>query len=521
MTRKTSNKVLDQGKRSVLQIIFGRTMLILLLLLVQFLILLGWLYSLSQYVPYFFGSSLIFTAAMLIYVLNTRANPAFELSWCVLIALLPAFGSLLYLFCHAELGHRTMRKLVQRSEAESKDLLPQDPELTRQLKNEDPSLYNLAHYLQRCGGYPVCSNTPVQYFPVGEQMLEEMLRQLEKAKHFIFLEYFIIAQGQMWGRILEVLQRKAEEGVEVRVMYDGTSAVALLPYQYPEHLEKLGIRCKMFSPIRPIVSTHYNNRDHRKIMVIDGHTAFTGGINLSDEYINIGSRFGHWKDTAVMLQGEGARSFTRMFLQMWNATERNREYTPYLATALPERQSRGYVIPYADSPMDEESPGKMVYLDMINQAKEYVYIMTPYLILDHETVTAMRYAAKRGVDVRLILPHIPDKKTVFALAKSHYPELAEAGVRIYEYTPGFVHAKVVLSDDKHGVVGTINLDYRSLYLHFECAAYMYRVSALEDIKKDFDQTMASSQEITLEEVRRRGPLTRLIGAILKLAAPLM
>lgn len=515
------NMVLDQGKRSVLQIVFGKTTLIILLLIVQFVMLLVWMFDLAQYVPYLFGSSLILTAVMLIYVINTRANPSFKLSWCVLIALLPAFGSLLYLFCHVELGRRTMGKLAQRAEAESAEMLSTDPALMDRLKEEDPALHNLAHYLDRCGSYPVCRNTQVKYFPVGEDMLGQMLRQLETAEHFIFLEYFIIAQGQMWGKILEVLRRKAAEGVEVRVMYDGTSAVTLLPYQYPKELEKLGIHCKMFSPLRPFVSTHYNHRDHRKILAIDGHTAFTGGINLSDEYVNVGSRFGHWKDTAVMLRGEAARSFTLMFLQMWNATERNREYARYLQMPLPEHVSEGYVIPYADSPMDEESPGKMVYLDIINQAKDYVYIMTPYLILDHETVTALRFAAKRGVDVRLVLPHIPDKRTVFALAKSHYPELAEAGVRIYEYTPGFVHAKVFLSDDKHAVVGTINLDYRSLYLHFECAAYLYKVAALEDIRRDFNETLARSQEVTLDQIRRQGPLTRLVGAILKLAAPLM
>ena len=304
-------------------------------------------------------------------------------------------------------------------------------------------------------------------------------------------------------------------------MYDGTCALALLPYGYPKQLEKMGIRCKMFSPIRPMVSTHYNNRDHRKILVIDGVTGFTGGINIADRYINREQVYGHWKDTAVMLQGEAVHSLTLMFLQMWNSTERKRDYAPYLKAEMSHVEAEGYVLPYGDSPLDNENIGEMVYLHMLNQAKDYVYIMTPYLILDNEMVTALRFAARRGVDVRLVLPHIPDKKYAFLLAKSHYAELIEAGVRIYEYTPGFVHAKVFLSDDYHAVVGTINLDYRSLYLHFECAAYLYRVKALREIRRDFFETMAVSQEITMKDVKQQGFFTRLGAMLLKAAAPLM
>ena len=269
-----------------------------------------------------------------------------------------------------------------------------------------------------------------------------------------------------------------------------------------------------------MVSTHYNNRDHRKILVIDGKVAFTGGVNLQDRYINEEQIFGHWKDTGVMIRGAGVNSFTLLFLQLWNIAQKERVYEPYL-TATQTTSAQGYLIPFGDSPKDQENVGKMVYLNILNQAKRYVYIMTPYLILDGEMLTALQFAAKRGIDVRLILPHIPDKKTAFALAKSHYRELNDAGVKIYEYTPGFVHAKVFLSDDLHAVVGTINLDYRSLYHHFECGVYLYDTNCIADIRADFDQTMALSQHITTADIKKQSVLTRLIGKLLKVVAPLM
>ncbi len=322
--------------------------------------------------------------------------------------------------------------------------------------------------------------------------------------------------------MLEILKRKVAEGVEVRVMYDGTDAVFRFPYRYPEKLRAMGIQCKMFSPLRPLVSTHYNNRDHRKIVVIDGHTAFTGGVNLADEYVNATHPYGYWKDTAILIKGEAVRSFTLMFLRMWNVFERGAEYDSYLNAPLPPLpDAPGYVIPYGDSPFDDERVGEVVYLDIINRAERYVHIMTPYLIIDAEMTQALTTAAKRGVDVRLILPHIPDKKTAFALAHTHYRELLAAGVRIFEFKPGFVHAKVFVSDDKKAVVGTINLDYRSLYLHFECAAYLLGVPAVARIEEDFRSTLKNCVQITEEELKKDKLSRRLLGYLLKVFAPLM
>lgn len=511
--------LLRQSKKSLLRIVFSRTMLALLLLLCNFVLLFGTALGILKDVPLLFGGMTVFTAVMLIIVLSSRENPSVKLSWCIFIAVLPLPGSVLYFFARFDAGSRLSKRVLAQAQKESAQYLPDGSGVRAQFAETDRDFYNLSGYLERCG-FPAYPAGETKYFPLGEDMFREMLAQLEKAERFIFLEYFIIVPGKMWGQILDILHRKAMQGVEVRVLYDGMNALANLPYGYPKQLEKLGIQCRVFSPVMPFVSTHYNNRDHRKILVIDGNVAFTGGINLQDRYINEEQVFGHWKDTGVMISGQGVNGFTLLFLQLWNAAKRERSYEPYL-TATAAAATQGCVIPFGDSPKDQENVGKMVYLNMLNQAKHYVYIMTPYLILDGEMLTALQFAAKRGVDVRLILPHIPDKKSAFALAKSHYKELLEAGVRVYEYTPGFVHAKVFLSDDKQAVVGTINLDYRSLYHHFECGVYLYGCQALTNIREDFAQTMEVSNPITMEDVKKQSIFYRLLGLILKVAAPLM
>ena len=518
--KNTEEKLLQQSKRSLFHIVFSRTIIMLLMLLLNFFLLFSLLFELFEGITLVFGGIVAVTAVMMVIILNTDDDPAFKLSWCMIVAVLPLLGIVLYTIFRLDLGSRIHRRMVQSSIDASLAYMTDSPDAIQELTREDPSTAALAQYLQQHANAPSYIHTDVRYFPLGEDKFAEMLRRMEQAKEFIFLEYFIVYPGHMWGSILEVLSRKAKEGVEIRVLYDGMNAFTNLPYDYPRQLEQLGIQCKMFSPVRPFVSTHYNNRDHRKIAVIDGHTAFTGGINLQDRYINQEEVFGHWKDTAVMVHGEAAKGFTLMFLQMWNATERDRIYEPYLHTAS-VISAPGIVIPYGENPASKERVAKQVYLHILNQAKRYVYIMTPYLILDSEMSNALQFAAKRGVDVRIVLPHIPDKKTAFALAKSHYRELTNAGVKIYEYTPGFVHAKVFLSDDICGTVGSINLDYRSLYLHYECAAYLYKIPALVDIKDDFEDTFSKSQLVTPDDVTKQSLPCRLLGAILKVVAPLM
>ena len=325
-----------------------------------------------------------------------------------------------------------------------------------------------------------------------------------------------------WGKILEVLARKAAEGVDVRVMYDGTCEFTTLPRDYPSRLEKLGIQCRVFSPVQPFVSTHYNYRDHRKILVIDGKVGFTGGVNLADEYINHIEKYGRWKDAAVMLEGEGVRPLTILFLEMWSIL-REPEFEKFLSVPPHSVPAKGFAAPYGDCPLDGERVGEMVYIDLLNRAKRYIHIMTPYLILDGELETALKFAAERGVDVHLILPHVPDKKFAYALAKTHYKSLLDSGVKISEWLPGFVHAKVFVVDDSEAVVGTINLDYRSLYHHFENAVWMKDTACIPAIEKDFQKTLEFCRDVepTRESIWEGKVLLHLAGILLKVIAPLL
>ena len=458
---------------------------------------------------------------MVLYLFNSRMDSSAKLTWLALIAVVPLFGALLLAFIQSNLGQRRTCKRIEELIAQSKTAVPQDATVLERLKNDPYGIDALQGYLCRSGDFPIFAHTEVTYFPRGEDKFAALLVELEKAERFIFLEYFIIEEGYMWGRILDILSRKAKGGVDVRVMYDGICEITTLPCDYPERLEKLGIQAKMFAPMTPLLSSHYNYRDHRKILVIDGKVAFNGGVNLADEYINRIERFGHWKDAAIMLRGEAVRSLTLMFLQMWNLTEQNPDFRPELLAPVGHSQEQGFVMPYGDCPLDEDKTGESVYIDMLYRATDYVHIMTPYLILDGELTTALKFAAQRGVDVKLILPGVPDKIIAYALAKSHYKELTDAGVRIFEYTPGFVHAKVCVSDGKRAVVGTINLDYRSLYHHFECATYLYQTPCIADIARDFEETLEKCRAVTPETIRGEKIRYKIMGPVLKIIAPLM
>ena len=513
--------LLERGKRGALNVVFGRTMLIVLLIIAQIMLLFLAFRQFSSYTPYLYGALMVFDGAVIINMVNKATNPAIKITWILLMVVVPPLGVFLYLFVEMDWGHRVLNRRLSNLIEETGALLPDRSGVREQLKAENPPLGNLSQYAWNHGYYDIYRNTRATYLPSGEAALEAILEALDTAEKFIFLEFFIIDEGVMWGRVLKKLEEKVEQGVEVRVMYDGTCAVFRLPYRYPKMLEQLGIQCKMFSPLRPLVSTHYNNRDHRKVLVIDGKVAFTGGVNLADEYINEKQMFGHWKDNALKLEGEAVKSFTLMFLQMWNIDGAGDRYLDYLSADASVPDAQGWVLPYADSPLDRERVGEMVYLDIINRAQRYVHIMTPYLIIDNEMITALTFAAKRGVDTAIILPHIPDKKYAFALAKTHYRELIQAGVRILEYTPGFVHAKVFVADDIEAVVGTINLDYRSLYLHFECAAYLYDSPAVAQVARDFEDTERRCQRVTLDDLKRIPIPTRVAGLLLKVLAPLM
>ena len=514
--------LLKKGQKGLWAILFSRLGVILLLFLLQVFFLFAALRWFASFLPHLFAVSLLLDVVMVPVLLNSRLDPTAKITWLMVIMVLPVFGAAMYLYTRSDLGHRLMRELTRQSTERNRRRIKQDPAVMQRLEEAAPGTAALVRYMRRSGCYPAFEGTDVTYFPLGEDKWAQMLVELEKAEKFIFLEYFIVDEGLMWGKVLEILARKAKAGVEVRMLYDGTNEFSTLPHDYPERLRALGIQCRMFAPLRPFLSTYYNYRDHRKILVIDGHTAFNGGINLADEYINHVLKHGHWKDTAVMLKGEAVRSFTLMFLQMWDVQDRDAEYDRYLAApALPPERAKGFVIPYGDCPLDEDKLGERVYLDILNHARHYVHIMSPYLILDSEMENALCYAAQRGVDVRLILPGVPDKEMPYALAKTYYPALLEAGVRIYEYTPGFVHAKVFVSDDETAVVGTINLDYRSLYHHFECATYMYKTRCIDEIERDFQNTLSRCVRATAETLRREPLRRRLMGPALKIIAPLL
>ena len=515
-------RLLKKGQKGIIHAVFSRLGIILLLLILQILFLVGVFYWFGDLVPHFWGGTILFSACMVLYLINSRIDPTAKITWLIVIMLMPIFGALLFWFTQSELGHRALKSRVDQLIQQTNTLVPQDPDTLEHLKEEAPGAAGLAAYINRTGCHPVYENTSVTYFPMGEDKWAEMLRQLEQAQHFIYMEYFIVDEGLMWGKILEILARKAKEGVDVRVLYDGTCEFTTLPHDYPKRLQQLGIQCRMFARVIPMVSTHYNYRDHRKILVIDGHTAFNGGVNLADEYINHIQKFGHWKDTAVMLKGEAVRSFTLMFLQMWNVTEKQPQFDVMQQyPAISQPKAEGYVIPYGDCPLDHDKVGERVYMDILNRATKYVHIMTPYLILDSEMETALCFAAERGVEVKLILPGIPDKNAPYALAKMHYASLLDSGVQIYEYTPGFVHAKVFVSDDKEAVVGTINLDYRSLYHHFECATWMYGVPCIGEIEEDFESTLLKCRKVTKDTIWQGHKILRPLGYLLKVLAPLM
>ncbi len=519
-----SNQILllKKSKHGIMRILFGRTGIVIFLLIIQVLALFAIFRFLEGLITYAVSTLLVFSIFMVVYVINSEHNTNVKLSWIILIMLLPGFGGLLYIFIKEDIGHRTIKKRLKLIVKETQTEFVKQEHLMEQLKSENKGLYNLATYTKKTGGFPIYQASSTKYFPLGEDAFREMLIQLKKAEKFIFMEYFIVDEGYMWGQILKVLFDKVKEGVEVRFMYDGTCEFSLLPHNYSNKLKELGIQCKVFAPIRPFLSTHYNYRDHRKILVVDGRVAFTGGINLADEYINKIEVYGHWKDTAIMIRGQAVESFTIMFLQMWNANEENRSYMKDLYKSKPlKKKEKGYVLPFGDSPLDNDKVGQMVYMDILNRAKNYVYIMTPYLILDGEMVASLQFAARRGIDVKILMPHIPDKNIVFAQSRSHYKELIKSGVKIYEYTPGFIHAKVFLSDDIKAVVGTINLDYRSLYHHFECGLYMEEVSAILDIKSDFNKTFEQSQKVTLDDIKKYNIFMTITGKVLKLFAPLM
>lgn len=462
---------------------------------------------------------------VIVYIVNSNSNSSYKISWAVLMVVLPLIGCFFYLlFGNKKITNRQKRKMAPISKLLVTNKI--DSDIKKELNSSSVDATHMSNYIASSGAN-VYKNSKVTYYSSGESVFPVMLDELKKAKKFIFIEYFIIANGEFWDSILNILLEKVKEGVDVRLIYDDIGSIARIPHNYDRYLNSLGIKTIVFHRFKPLLDVKLNNRDHRKILIIDGIVGFSGGINLADEYINKLKRFGYWKDNAIKIEGEAVQGLTVLFLSQYfsitsedisNIKFSDKLFKPYFPDVT-IKDASGYVQPYGDIPYINESIGERVYINLIARANKYVYITTPYLIISDELRNALINAVKEGVDVRIITPHIPDKKTTFKITRSYYESLLKNGVKIYEYKPGFIHMKMFVVDDIYGTVGTINLDYRSLYLHFENGVFMYKSSCIKDMKNDFIKTMNESIKITYKNYKEYAAIRRFVWAILRLFAP--
>ena len=511
---------MNLGKFRLLMSKYGFSIIIMLLEL--FLVFAAFFYF-NQLVPNWLSALVIVSLYIgtILAIVNRNMPPESKVTW-LLFAVVPVFGFLLYLM----IGERRLsKKDIQQLEKMDSMKFREDNsyDLRVELKQENKSAFGIVKSLLSMDhNADVYDGTASQYFSLGEEMFEAMLDDLRSAKKFIFLEFYIIDPGLMWNRVLEILVDKVQQGVEVKLLYDDIGCMATLSGDYTKRLRKMGIDAHKFNKVIPRMTVAYNNRDHRKILVVDGQVGYTGGINLADEYINHIVRFGHWKDGGVRLEGRAVKALTRLFLINWYINRG--EITDFDRYHFDSQrvEGKGLYIPYGSGPKPiyKEQVGKAVYQNIINQAIDYVYITTPYLIIDYDLTEDIKNAAMRGVDVRIVTPFIPDKKLIQIVTRGAYPDLLEAGVKIYEYTPGFIHSKNVISDDELAVVGTINFDYRSLVHHYENAVLMYQTESIADIKQDFEDLFDVSKEISLETLQNSW-YQRLLKEIMQLFAPLL
>lgn len=509
----------------ILKFLKSKTFYVASALIIQFIALFLLITYFSHKFVWVYYILVILSVVMSFRVMNRDSDSSSKMLWIFLIMSLPFFGGLIYLL----FGERKIPKalMIQDRQAYSdyKGYALRNIEVLNEsnLHEEDYVLDKMVSMAWSNGFFPVYKNCETRYFPTGEDQYQSFIQELIKAEKFIFMEFFIINKGVMWDTILQILMDKAQCGVDVRLIYDDAGSITYLDPEYPKWLELHGIKTHLFNPMRPQLAMQMNNRDHRKILVVDGKVAFTGGCNISDEYINTKKRFGYWKDMGMMIRGEAVEMFTISFLQIWNYQAK--ENTPYDQFLLPHKQVdslyNGYVIPFSDSPTDENDAGKNMHLNMINLSRQYFWITTPYLILDPEMISTLTLAVNNGVDVRIVVPGIPDKKLVYEVTKANFDVLIQKGVKIYEYTPGFIHGKVALSDDEHALVGTVNMDFRSYYLHYECGVWMHQVDCIQDIKADFEDIFQKSHLVTLEECKKVNPIVRSMRNVLKIFSPIL
>lgn len=512
--------------KKVLSKLLGRLVLTAIIILIQF----GWiimtLYEAGNVNPFFTFFLRVISLVIALYVVYRDMRPHNQLSWIFLILFLPIIGCPCYfLFGRSEMTKKSRERMAT-LQTMVEPMREQNDDVVDWLKNIDGTAYKQMSCPWNVGKYPVYMEKDSKYYSVGDDMFEDMLLDIKNAKEFVFLEFFIMKQGYMYDILIDTLAQKAKEGVHVRLIYDDMGCIDEFPRQFYKELQEKGIHVACFNPFRPFLSVIMNSRDHRKIVIVDGKVAYTGGLNIADEYINRITRFGHWKDAGVRITGDAVWNFTTMFLEMWSfITKGTEDFSKYKVVSNDNsvliQKEHGFVQPYGDCPLDRRYLCEAVYLNLINHAKDYVYIFTPYLILGSEIATALINAARSGVDVRIVTPAIPDKKMVFLLTQSNYENLIRGGVKIYQYTPGFIHSKCFVVDDKYASVGTTNLDFRALYLHFECGTLLYKTDSVLDVKEDALRTFEVSRQISLEECENKNFFFQLFLSVMRLFSPLL
>lgn len=507
--------------RKLIKLVSSKALITVLSLLVQIGIIVVIVYFAAAFFAWIYAAMEFISVLICLYVVSRDINPSYKLSWCILILLIPTFGGLLYIFIGRQHTPRRVRRRLKKAADTTQVLLNMtNSNLLSSRKTLNPVGATVAELVLNSASYPVYGGTKTKYYSLGDDFFPELIADIRSAEKFVFMEYFIIDDGSVWREIEDALIDRAQNGVEVKVIYDDVGSMFTLPKRSIKRLAASGVSVKPFNKITLSFDMRLNNRSHRKITVIDGNIAYTGGNNIADEYANRISRFGHWKDTHMRFEGNAVWSFTAMFLSFWHIlSEEEILYSNYMPSRTDD--ALGYVQPLSSGPGRNDHLIQSAFINLISTAKRYVYITTPYLILDNEIQTALENATKSGVDVRIIIPHIPDKKMVYATTKSFIPPLAKAGVKVYRYTPGFIHAKMMIVDDERAFIGTCNMDYRSFYLHYECGAMLYNIDTISEMKADFIETQSLSQETIPPNTTAPNPLRRLGQAVLRLLAPLL
>ena len=507
-----------RAKNKIFGVIYSRTAVVIILLLLQIELMLFSLTYLENYTNYLYGVFVILSVVSVIYIMNEKGTPEFKMTWLLFILLVPVVGVGFYIFTKTEFGTHFLGKRLEDLRHETEPYMEQNEGIVQTMRSSRLANVNLSHFLYQQVGFPTYGNTEATYFPLGDDKFPALLAELEKAEKFIFMEYFIIEKGEIWNSIHEVLKAKVKDGIKVRLMYDDLGTISRLPSNFYKKLRKEGIECVKFNEYSQFASALYNNRDHRKITVIDGKVGYMGGINIADEYANINCSYGFWKDSAVKLVGDGVNGLTCILLQLYGIQTGNIEnYSDYFVKN--NEKAQGIVCPFGDGPkyFYGEHIGENLYINLISQAKKTIFITTPYLIIDSELRDALINASNRGVDVRIVTPHIPDKKVIFSITRSHYKILQDSGIKIFEFKKGFIHSKQILIDNELSIVGTINLDYRSMIHHYECGVLMYNTSCIKDIEKDFENIFENS--IDMKDFKQMW-IAKIFCALIKLFTPL-